>query len=95
MLSHPLNAMTLMRQLAVNGLQLDIELVCAAQARDFHPEFQAGRAVQAVHEAFRRHVPRLEGDRYLHTDLEAATAFLRSGELVDVAERELGAPLDA
>ena len=28
--AHPLNAMTLMRQLALNGLQLDVELVCAA-----------------------------------------------------------------
>ena len=28
--AHPLNAMTLMRQLAQNGLQLDVELVCAA-----------------------------------------------------------------
>lgn len=28
--AHPLNAMALMRQLALNGLQLDVELVCAA-----------------------------------------------------------------
>ncbi len=28
--AHPLNAMTLMRQLALNGLQLNVELVCAA-----------------------------------------------------------------
>ena len=28
--AHPLNAMTMMRQLALNGLQLDVELVCAA-----------------------------------------------------------------
>ncbi len=74
---------------------LAIELVCAAQARDFHPELRAGTAVEAVHGALRRLVPKLEGDRYMATDLDAAAEFIRSGGLVAVAERALGAPLDA
>jgi histidine ammonia-lyase len=50
---------------------LAIECLCAAQARDFHPEFRAGKGAQAVQEAVRKRVPPLEKDR-LHDDLVAA-----------------------
>jgi len=73
---------------------LAIELLCAAQARDFRPEFQAGLGSQAVQEAVRRRVPRLEVDRYLHDDLVAAHELIVSGELLRAVEERVG-PLSA
>jgi len=70
---------------------LAIELLCAAQARDFHPEFRAGKGAQAVQEAVRKRVPPLEQDRYLHTDLVAAHELIVSGELVRAVEAAAGA----
>jgi len=73
---------------------LAIELLCAAQARDFHPEFRAGRGAQAAQEAVRKRVPPLEKDRYLHDDLVAAHELIVSGELVRAVEAAVG-PLQA
>ena len=74
---------------------LAVELLCAAQARDFHPELQAGRAVQSVADAFRERVPRIDEDRFLYDDLAAAQEFVGSGELVRAAESALDRPLEA
>jgi len=73
---------------------LAIELLCAAQARGFHPEFRAGKGAQALHEAVRKRVPPLEKDRYLHDDLVAAHALIVSGELLRAVEGAVG-PLEA
>jgi len=73
---------------------LSIELLCAAQAREFHPEFRAGKGAQAVQEAVRRRVPPLEHDRYLHTDLVAAHELIISGELLAAVESAAG-PLES
>ncbi|MSR60937.1 MAG: histidine ammonia-lyase [Planctomycetes bacterium] len=70
---------------------LAIELLCAAQARDFHPEFQAGTGAQAVQVAVRKCVPPMEQDRYLHTDLVAAHELIVSGELLRAVEGAVGA----
>ena len=69
---------------------LAIELLCAAQAREFHPEFRAGKGAQAVQEAVRTRVPPLEQDRYLHADLVAAHELIVSGELVRAVEAAAG-----
>lgn len=73
---------------------LGIELCCAAQARDFHPEFKAGKGVEAAHAAVREVVETLGDDRYLHPDLNAATELLKSGALVERVESAVG-PLDS
>jgi histidine ammonia-lyase len=73
---------------------LAIECLCAAQARDFHPEFRAGKGAQAVQDAVRNRVPPLEQDRYLHTDLVAAYELIVSGELLAAVEAAVG-PLEA
>ena len=72
---------------------LAIEYLCAAQAREFHPELRAGAGAQAAHELLRRHVEPLHEDRYLHDDIEAALALVRSGELVRAVESAVG-PLE-
>jgi histidine ammonia-lyase len=73
---------------------LAIECLCAAQARDFHPEFRAGKGAQAVQEAVRKRVPPLDKDRYLHADLAAACELIVSGELLRAVEDAVG-PLEA
>jgi histidine ammonia-lyase len=73
---------------------LSIELLCAAQAREFHPEFQAGAGAQAVQEIVRTRVPKLEVDRYLHDDLVAAHELIVSGALLRAVEERVG-PLSA
>jgi histidine ammonia-lyase len=70
---------------------LAIELVCAAQAREFHHDLRAGSGAEAAHAALRKHVAALTGDRYLHTDLVRARDLVVSGELVRAVEAETGA----
>ncbi len=72
---------------------LAIELLCAAQAREFKRELRAGVGAQAAYAALRAQVPALEQDRYLQPDIEAARALIASGELVAAVERANGAPL--
>jgi histidine ammonia-lyase len=69
---------------------LAIELLCAAQARDFHPEYRAGRGAQAVQESVRARLPPLEQDRYLHDDLVVAHELIVSGELLRAVEQVVG-----
>jgi histidine ammonia-lyase len=70
---------------------LAIELLCAAQAREFHPEVRAGRGAEAARECVRTRVPPLERDRFLHADLVATTEMVTSGALVRAVEAAAGA----
>jgi histidine ammonia-lyase len=72
---------------------LAIEWLCAAQGRDFHPEFRAGRGAQAAHDLLREHVKTLGRDRHIATDIAKARELLRSGALVRRVEKALGEPL--
>jgi histidine ammonia-lyase len=69
---------------------LAIECLCAAQAREFHPEYRAGKGAEAVQAAVRRRVPPLEQDRYLHADLVAVHDLIVSGELVRAVDGAVG-----
>ena len=69
---------------------LAIELLCAGQAREFHPELRAGKGAQALHEHLREHVAPLFRDRYAHTDLQAACAIVRDGSALAAVERKAG-----
>ncbi len=69
---------------------LAIEWLCAAQGRDFHRELRAGRGAQAAYELLREKVAPMDGDRFLHADIEAARELLVSGELVRRVEAAVG-----
>ena len=73
---------------------LAIEYLCAAQAREFHPELVPGAGAQAAYKELRKHVPALDSDRYLHDDIEAANDLLRSPDLLQAVESAVG-PLEA
>jgi histidine ammonia-lyase len=74
---------------------LAIEVLCAAQAHEFHRDLLAGDGAEAVYQLVRGRVPALESDRFLHADLTAARELVASGALVAAVEHAIGRPLEA
>jgi len=73
---------------------LAIELLCAAQGREFHKDLAAGPGAAAARHTLRTRVKPLVDDRFLQPDIEAARELIASGELVAAVESACG-PLDA
>ncbi len=69
---------------------LGIEFMAAAQALDFR-EFTPGKGSQKARETIRKHVAHLEVDRPLFNDHNAMKALVRSGEILEAVEAEVGA----
>lgn len=69
---------------------LAIELLCAAQGREFNADVRAGRGVEAAYGALREIVPALGEDRFLAGDIEAARDLIATGALVDKVESAVG-----
>lgn len=68
---------------------LGIELFAAAQVLDFR-EFTPGRGTRAAHAAIRGRVEFLEEDRPLHRDHNMMMELVRSLEIFDAVEEEIG-----
>ncbi len=68
---------------------LGIEFMAAAQALDFR-EFQPGKGTQKAREVIRKHVKHLEVDRPLYPDHNEMKALVRSSEILDAVEAEIG-----
>lgn len=68
---------------------LGIEFMAAAQALDFR-EFQTGKGVSKAREIIRKHVEFLDIDRPLYNDHNAMKALVKSGEILDAVEAEIG-----
>ncbi|MDO9367551.1 MAG: histidine ammonia-lyase [Sphingopyxis sp.] len=68
---------------------IGIELLAACQGIDFHAPLRSSDALEAAHSHLRSQVPTLEDDRHFHPDMEAATALVRSGNLVAAVPAEL------
>jgi histidine ammonia-lyase len=58
-----------------------IELLAAAQGIDFHRPMTSSPLLEKVHAALREKVDKLENDRYLAPDIEAALALIASDAL--------------
>ena len=69
---------------------LGIEFMAAAQALDFRT-FTPGRGTRKAREIIRKHVDHLEVDRPLYPDHNAMKALVRSGEILEAVEKEIGA----
>jgi histidine ammonia-lyase len=74
---------------------LGIEVLCAAQAHEFHRDLRAGDGAEAAYQLVRTRIPALDADRFLHSDLTAARELVASGELVAAVEDAIGRPLEA
>jgi histidine ammonia-lyase len=68
---------------------LGIEFMAAAQALDFR-EFMPGRGVQTAKETIRNHVEHLDIDRPLYNDHNKMKALVRSLEILNAVEAEVG-----
>jgi histidine ammonia-lyase len=68
---------------------LGIELMAAAQALDFR-EFSFGKGVTKAKEVIRRHVEFLDVDRPLYDDHNAMKALVKSCEILQEVEKEIG-----
>jgi histidine ammonia-lyase len=68
---------------------LGIELIAAAQALDFR-EFTPGVGVRKAKEVVRRHVEHLDEDRPLYPDHTTIKEVVRSCEILEAVEREIG-----
>ena len=62
-----------------------IELLVGAQGCDFHTGLASSAPLERVRAAIRAVSPRLEADRHLHPDIEAAAALVRAGAVVEAA----------
>ncbi len=68
---------------------LGIEFMAAAQALDFR-EFTPGKGSLKAREVIRRYVDHLEVDRPLYTDHNKMKALVKSGEILEEVENEIG-----
>jgi histidine ammonia-lyase len=66
-----------------------IELLAAAQGIDFHRPMVSSAMLEGVHARLRQQVPKLEDDRYLAPDIEAASAMIASGALPECLPRDV------
>ena len=67
-----------------------IELLCGAQALDFHRPLKPGKGARLAHDYVRRHVPFIEEDEILSGHLARLESIVVSGEMVDAVEAEIG-----
>ena len=68
---------------------LGVELLCAARGVEFRAPLQTSPVLQLVLTRLRQDVTRLEEDRYMAPDLEAAKALVADGALLDGLTAEL------
>jgi histidine ammonia-lyase len=68
---------------------LGIEFMAAAQALDFR-EYKFGKGVTRAKEVVRRHVTFLDVDRPLHADHNTMKELVRSCEILEEVEKEVG-----
>ena len=80
-----------LREIAANTQAiLAVEILCAAQAIDLRAATNLGHGVSAAHEAVRKSVPHLDGDRLLSRDMEAVISLEKNGSIRNAVERAVG-----
>ena len=85
-----MTAATKLRTIVSNSeLVIAIELLAAAEGLEYRKPLLPGRGVRQAYEIIRAHVPRLEQDRPLSSDIQKIAILVRDGEL-DI--RENGSP---
>jgi histidine ammonia-lyase len=88
-----ISALKLARVLDNVARVVAVELLCAAQAIDFHRPLAPGRGAAAAHAAVRAAVPFIERDASLTPHLSALEQKTASGEILASIEAAVGALL--
>ena len=65
-------------------------MMSAAQAFGFRKPLRPGRGTAPAYDLIRKHVPHLKDDRVLYPDINKIAELLRSGEIVNAVESEVG-----
>ncbi|MBI4721768.1 MAG: histidine ammonia-lyase [Candidatus Stahlbacteria bacterium] len=80
-----------MRQIIENANAIvAIELIAGAQAIDYRKPLKPGKGTQAAYDVVRKYVKFLEDDRPLFDDINTLTRVVKSGELLDAVEKDVG-----
>lgn len=66
---------------------MSIELLCAAQAKDFHAPLTSTPIIEAIHAHIRQSIPHIEEDQPMQELLDKALVLIKSGVLVEVAKQ--------
>jgi histidine ammonia-lyase len=69
---------------------LAIEMMCAAQAYEFHGGRRPGQGTGAAYDLIRSKVPPLKDDRVLYPDIEAIRRMVEDGSILDAVEAKIG-----
>ena len=64
---------------------LSIELLCAAQAKDFHAPLVSTPIIENLHQHIRTRIPHLEEDQSMQDILDNALEFVKKGDLLRIA----------
>jgi len=67
-----------------------IEMLCAAQAMDFHKPRKPGKGTMAADKGVRKHVPFMKNDRVLHPDIGKLVNMLWTDEIQKAVEKQVG-----
>ena len=70
-----------------SGTIVAIELLAAAQGIDFHRPLKTSAALEEAHAMVRARAPHLDGDRFLATDIQAATPLVMDGAFLGFVPR--------
>lgn len=81
------------RQAVVNAERIvAIELLCAAEALDFHAPLEAGAGTSRAHSTIRAHVAPRDTDRLMAPDIDAVTTLVADGTLGRIVAETTSAP---
>ena len=69
---------------------LAIEMMCAAQALEFHEGRRPGKGTGVAYDLIRSKVPKLVDDRVLYPDIEAIRQMVEDCSILDAVEKEIG-----
>ena len=67
-----------------------VELLCGVQGLDYIKDADPGKGARAAYQIVRKHVAQLKKDKVLHKDIETMIRLVRSGEILDAVEHEVG-----
>ncbi|MFT6054786.1 MAG: histidine ammonia-lyase [Roseivirga sp.] len=66
---------------------LGIELMCAAQALDFHRPVQSNPVIEEMHKWVRKQIEFATEDRVFANDIEKAIEIIKSGRLIELSKQ--------
>ncbi len=69
---------------------LGVEMLCAAQAKDFYPNLTPGKGTGIAYNVIRERIPTLVNDRFLQKDVKSMNGIVRDNSILSKIETETG-----